>query len=110
MPRKSYHIRALEQVLLTNHMCRLFALDNIHQLAEGDIDDAIFDDHNDLFVLVACLHGHIQEIRHNCWRMTEKMGRRSNRHAVTKCVEDVAVQCNALQCSVATFLLDTIGA
>jgi hypothetical protein len=39
--------------------------DNIQQLADGDIDDDIFKDHNDLFVLVACLHGCIHEIRHN---------------------------------------------
>ena len=66
MPRKSFRVRALEHVLLTyRHVCRLFAFDNIHQLAEGDLDDDIFDDHNDLFVLAACLHGRIQEIHHS---------------------------------------------
>ena len=68
MSRKSFHVRAPEQVLSTyHHVCQLFALDIMHQLVDGDIDDDLFDDYNDLCVLVACLHDHIQEIHHSLY-------------------------------------------
>jgi hypothetical protein len=41
----------------------MFFLDNLHQILDHDIDDDIFDDDNDLFVLMAHLHNRIGEIK-----------------------------------------------
>ena len=66
MPRKSFRARALERLLSTyQRACRLFILDNIHQIVDGDLDDDVFNENNDLFVLVAGLYGRIHDIHQN---------------------------------------------
>ena len=39
---------------IPQHNC-LIVLDNLHQILDGDFDDNVFDNYNDLFVLVAGL-------------------------------------------------------
>lgn len=66
MPRTSFQVWALEQLLSTYHDADLlFILDNKHQIANGNLDDDLFHENNDLFVLVAGLHGHVHEIQQN---------------------------------------------
>ncbi len=66
MPRKSVRAHALEHLLSAyHHARRLFILDNIHQIVDGDLDDNVFNEDNDLFVLVAGLYDCIHAIRQN---------------------------------------------
>jgi hypothetical protein len=64
MPRTSFRRKALNGLLSAyNNSCRLFFLYHLHQIIESDIDDDIFDDNDDLFVLLAGWHNRITHIR-----------------------------------------------
>ncbi len=78
MPRTSLCSKALDGLLSAyNNSCCLFFLDNMHQILENDFDDDIFDDDNDLFVLLAGLHNRISNIKDSCYccqRKCRKVG------------------------------------
>jgi len=63
MASKSFHIKALACLLSTfHHATHLFIIDNLDQIIDSDLDDEVFDENNDLFLLVSYLHQRICQI------------------------------------------------